>query len=243
MRLRNVVALSLVLPVAAGALLFTAAPLAARGHARPSPTTRLSTALTGKVRQVVLLRRAFHQDGFETCSILLGGRWRASRTRAVVGLGLDCALVDLDFDRSADLWVTGCDDGQQRVRRSDVWRFDARRRTYVFDSTLSSLDNLEVDPGARQLESGIDNCGCAGECFFHDTYEWRGGRLVRVARREQDCAGNESSVHVYREFARCGDSLCVVREVRGGEPDKAEYIRRQTGGHQFLDLAASSGGR
>jgi hypothetical protein len=226
---RSTVPLSFARILAAGTLLLFLAgsPLAAPAVAEPSATTRLTAALTGKVRQVVLVRRAGHPGGFETYSIRIGGRWRAGVIKATVGPGLDCALVDLDFDGSADVWVTGYDDGQARIRRSDVWRFDPRRGSYVFDRALSSLENLEVDPGARLLEAGIDNCGCAGDCFYRDTYEWQGGKLRRVARREQDC-------DTYLEFAACGDSLCLVRQVPAGEPDHAEAVRRRTGGHRFL---------
>jgi hypothetical protein len=80
-----------------------------------------------KVRRAVTVRTGQDAEGLEVYSFDDGrGKWRPGRIRATP-YGMEYVLADLDFDGTADLWVTGCDEGQQRLRRSDVWRFDRRR--------------------------------------------------------------------------------------------------------------------
>jgi hypothetical protein len=218
----------------AAAVAPAAAPdsLVLRPRAAVEGEVRLSKAVTGKVGRPVAVRLRRAPEGLESYTFQSEGRWLQGSFATHDPDGLRVALVDLDFDGLADLWVSGVEDLGMRSRRSDVWRFDPRTRTYVFDLALSSLENLEVDPVARQIESGVRDCGCGGRCFYHDTFVWSAGALRRVARREQNClpAGT-----VYREFAQQGDTLRLVREVPG-EPDSAESRRRQEGSLRFLEV-------
>ncbi|MFY0576486.1 XAC2610-related protein [Cystobacter fuscus] len=192
---------------------------------------RLDEATTGRVERAVELRIQRSADGEQGYSVKLSGKWRDGACRSADSSGLSALLVDFDFDGHADLWVTGFTDGQGRVRCSDVWLYKPPLKRYERHSELSSLQNLEIDPGARQLEGGMWNCGCAGMCFFHETYGWSAGALSKLSRRGQDC---ESEGIVYRESSVDSGAMKLTREVKG-EPSSEEYDRRQKGSLKFLD--------
>jgi hypothetical protein len=125
-------------------------------------------------------------------------------------------LADVNFDGYADLWLTGWTEGQGRVRKSAVWLFSPATKQYELHQSLSQIGNLEVDPQGKTLQGGIANCGCAGSCFFYDTYLWQDTSLLPVARREQQCVENDLR---YREWALMDGALKIVHEEHRSTDD------------------------
>ncbi|ATB39164.1 hypothetical protein CYFUS_004605 [Cystobacter fuscus] len=213
----------------AGFLLCTSSAANAESPARAF--VRLDEATTGRVERAVELRIQRSADGEQGYAVKNSGKWRDGPCRSGGPSGLSVLLVDFDFDGHADLWVTGVTDGQGRVRCSDVWLYKPQLKHYERHSELSSIQNLEIDPDAKQLEGGMWNCGCAGMCFFHETHGWSSGSLSKLSRREQDCGSEDI---VYREFSVDSGAMKLTREVKG-EPGFEEYDRRQKGILKFLD--------
>ncbi|MEQ6340167.1 MAG: hypothetical protein M3A44_00600 [Gammaproteobacteria bacterium] len=139
------------------------------------------------------LRVYYSSEGDKTHAIKLSGSWVKVECQFQGPSEPYALLADLNFDGNADIWITGFTNGQGRSRCSDVWLFNPKKKKYQYNVELSRIHNLEVAPQEKKLEGGIYNCGCAAQCFFHDTYIWQSGALLKIARREQDC-------EIYREF-------------------------------------------
>lgn len=169
--------------------------------------------------------------GNRTYSVQLQGKWIKGKCE-FQGIGEPYALfADLNFDNNLDVWVTGYSDSQGRSRCSDVWLFNPKTKQYEYNATLSKIHNLEVAPVEKKLEGGISNCGCAGQCFYHDTYLWQAGALIQIARREQDCG---TDTVVYQESTLIDGKLTITHQEKG-IPDEKEYAHRQNGELRFLN--------
>ena len=149
-------------------------------------TLHLEKAATGSVGQAADIRYANHDDR-QTYRLKIGNAWESGRCRSSGTGNLHALLLDMNFDGHADLWVTGYTDSQGRIRCSDVWLWDAPAKKYRFNKPLSAIPNLDVSVAQKTLEGGIANCGCAAQCFYADRYAWQAGKLLTIARREQDC--------------------------------------------------------
>ena len=149
-------------------------------------TLHLEKAATGSVRQAADIRYANHDDR-QTYRLKIGNAWESGRCRSSGTGNLHALLLDMNFDGHADLWVTGYTDSQGRIRCSDVWLWDAPAKKYRFNKPLSAIPNLDISVAQKTLEGGIANCGCAAQCFHADRYAWQAGKLLTIARREQDC--------------------------------------------------------
>lgn len=176
--------------------------------------------------------KIFHKpNGNKAYSIQILGKWAEGVCKFQGTIKPHAIFADLNFDQNMDVWVTGFSDSQGRSRCSDVWLFDPVTKQYKYNADLSKIPNLKVAPVERKLEGGIFNCGCAAQCFFHDTYIWQAESLLRIARREQDCGMDTVS---YREFTLMDGKLTITRQ-ENGIPDDKEYARRQHGELQFLN--------
>ena len=176
-------------------------------------TLHLEKAVTGKVRLAADIRYAYH-DEQQTYQLKIGKQWRNGRCSSSGTGNLHALLLDVNFDGHADLWVTGYTDSQGRIRCSDVWLWDAPAQKYAFDTTLSAIPNLNISMADKRIEGGIANCGCAAQCFYEDSYAWQAGKLIAIARREQDCER-------YREYRlNEKNDLIIVKDeiIDSGKP-------------------------
>ncbi|PHV15967.1 hypothetical protein CSQ90_15790 [Janthinobacterium sp. BJB303] len=149
-------------------------------------TLHLDKAATGTVRQAADIRYVNH-DEKQTYRLKTGKQW-LNGSCSSSGMGnLHALLLDMNFDGHADLWVTGYTDSQGRIRCSDVWLWDTQAKQYSFNKDLSAIPNLDISIAEQRIEGGIANCGCAAQCFYEDSYAWRAGGLITIARRAQDC--------------------------------------------------------
>ena len=176
------------------------------------------------------IKTFLNQKGNKSYSILLSGKWEKGICDFQGHRRLYALFADLNFDGNQDIWITGYSDSQGRGRCSDVWLFNPITNTYEYNKSISTINNLEVAPIEKRLEGGIFNCGCAGQCFFHDSYEWELGTLVKFARRQQDC--RDDSI-LYQESALINGTFQIIHQVKG-MPDKKEYIHRQNGELHYL---------
>ena len=193
--------------------------------------------LSGILAAPVSLRVITDADGGESYIIQTGGKWLKGKW---AGSGVDhlhAVLVDLDFDGNADIWITGYTDGQGRDHPSDVWRYQPLRAAYVLDPVLSALPNLEVDLAAKRLQSSIPNCGCAGQCFLYEEYDFAKGALRKISAREQTCQGKSV---VYRESRLSGGKMRVTSQVSGDPGDETSRQRRKSP-LNFVDWAKYDG--
>lgn len=184
-------------------------------------TITLSQAQSGRVVQVVsvLIRRTSEGDFSYTAQ----AKHTKFKSHIKFTQAPEIVLADLNFDGFADLWVIGCTSGQCRATQSEVWLYDRTKHTYLFNTVLSKLPNLEIDSATQIIKSGISNMGCAAQAFYHETYRWIGKELQLATRREQDCGPNEI---IYREYVVENGVRRMITEVEG-TPDEAEYKRRQ----------------
>lgn len=193
-------------------------------------TSSPSTLEAIKASKAINLRVFIPSKGNKRYSIKLAGH-RIKGICTFQGTGEPYALfADLNFDGHLDVWVTGFANSQGRSRCSDVWIFNPENKKYEYNSIISKINNLEVAPQEKKLEGGVPNCGCAGQCFFHDTYIWQSETLLKIARREQDC---DAETITYQESALLDGSLKIIRQEKG-VPDANEYARRQNGELRFL---------
>ena len=215
------------------ALLFSGIATIAHGQQNTEEIHQSILSTKGESKHINM--KIFHtSEGSRKYSIRLLGKWVKGKCE-LQGVGEFYALfADLNFDNHQDIWVTGYSDSQGRSRCSDVWLFDPKTNKYEYNADLSKIHNLEVAPLEKKLEGGISNCGCAGQCFFHDTYSWQAGSLIKIARREQDCG---TDTVVYQEYVLIDDKLTVVHHEEG-VPDDKEYSRRQNGELSFIDWSA-----
>lgn len=193
--------------------------------------------LSGILAAPVDLQITTDANGGERYSLLAGGKWLKGKW---AGSGVDrlhALLVDLDFDGNADVWITGYTDGQGRNHPSDVWRYQPRPGTYVYDPVLSALPNLEVDLAANLLQSSLPNCGCAGQCFVYEEYDFADGALRKMSRREQTCKGKSV---VYRESRYSQGKMRVTSQVAGDPGDEIARQRRKSP-LKFVDWAKYDG--
>ena len=178
-----------------------------------------------------MLKISKSPEGEKTYSTKISGKWVKGICK-FHGTGYPYRLsADINFDGNLDVWVTGYTNSQGRSRCSDVWLYNPKNKKYKYSATASKINNLEVASIEKKLEGGVSNCGCAGQCFFHDTYIWKSNVLLKVARREQDC--DSDTVH-YKEFVLTDGKLKLVRQVEGVADDK-EYALRQNGELHFLN--------
>ena len=212
------------------ALLFAGPGTSAYGQQNSDDTNQPVLPVKGELKPINI--KIFHTSkGNKTYSIQILGK-RVKGVCKFQGTGKPYAIfADLNFDHNLDIWVTGFSDSQGRSRCSDVWLLNPITKQYKYNAALSKIRNLSVAPVEMKLEGGITNCGCAAQCFFHDTYIWQAGSLLRIARREQDCGMNTV---VYREFNLIDGKLTITRQ-ENGIPDDKEYARRQNGELHFLN--------
>ncbi len=172
---------------------------------------KVDHALTGHIAQPISVRVPCWRQDEQTYSFKDARGWHEGRRRWESGYPLIPLAADLNFDGTADFWVTRISDGQARTRFSEVWLFDGARGGYVFNETLSRTDRLDVEPGRKLLRSGISNCGCAASCFRYDLLRWERGKLRTIARHEADCKN-------YREYVDRGAGL-----VPAGPPQPIRF--------------------
>ena len=211
------------------ALLFSGAATLAYGQQNSSDINQPILPVKGELKPNI---KIFHtSEGHKKYSIQILGKW-VKGVCEFQGTGKPYALfADLNFDHNLDVWVTGYSNSQGRSRCSDVWLFNPKTKQYKYNSTLSKIRNLEVAPVEMKLVGGMSNCGCAAQCFFHDTYIWQAESLLRIARREQDCGIDNV---IYKEFVLVDGKLTIMRQ-ENGIPDDKEYARRQNGDLHFLN--------
>lgn len=143
---------------------------------------------------------------------------------------LDIILFDLNFDGFADIWASGCWNGQCRIRASEVWLFNPKNQTYMYNMQLSELKNLQVDIEKKLLEDGVWNCGCSGNCFYHNVYSWDKNNLIKIMRREQNCYQDGI---LYNKYNVVNGKLIITETIKG-KPSPEEYLRRQRGDLVFF---------
>lgn len=191
---------------------------------------------TEKTTTPANIKVSLSAEGNKTYRIKLSGKW-VKGSCVFQGTGKPYAhFADLNFDGNLDAWVTGFTDSQGRSRCSDVWLFNPMKKKYEYDATLSKINNLELAPQEKKLEGGVSNCGCAGQCFYHDTYIWQSGSLLNISRRKQDC--DSSDTILYEELILKDGELKVIRQEIG-KPDDNEYLRRQKGVLNFFEWDAN----
>ena len=184
----------------------------------------LHDSVSGSVAKPIAMRINTSGDGAESYRIRLGGTWKKGVWK---GSGVDpmhVLLIDMNFDGHADVWVTGFVDGQARERPSDVWLYQPAIKSYRYDPALSALTDIEVDLGAKTIASGVSNCGCGGQCFFHEEYVWVKQALQKTLRNEQDCS--EETI-VYQEWRRSNDAFSMINRVVGPPSEDVESSRRK----------------
>jgi hypothetical protein len=91
-------------------------------------------------------------------------------------------LVDANFDGWPDLSVPGYAGGAGPNATRNLYLFDPVAQAFVFEPTLSSLPQLDIDPATRTLTSAS-----RGGCCSHatETYRYVDGQLQQVASWEE----------------------------------------------------------
>jgi len=91
-------------------------------------------------------------------------------------------LVDANFDGWPDLSVPGYSGGAGPNATRNLFLFDPAARAFVFEPTLSSLPQLDIDSATRTLTSAS-----RGGCCSHatETYRYVDGQLQQVASWEE----------------------------------------------------------
>lgn len=187
--------------------------------------TYLQKSLTGNVFKPVLVRSFISSENSQSYRIKTGRKWITGKCFTVGAGSLHALLIDIDFDGKSDIWLTGFTDSQGRARCSDVWLYDEHKKNYIYSQDLSAIKNLEISVEEKLIEGGISNCGCAAQCFFHDTYQWVSKKLIKISRREQNCEN-------YKEFSLANGALIQTKEE---SLDSEKYSNRQNGNSIFID--------
>lgn len=91
-------------------------------------------------------------------------------------------LLDANFDGWLDLSVPGYSGGAGPNATRNLYLFDPAAQAFVFDPTLSSLPQLDIDPATLTLTSAS-----RGGCCSHatETYRYVDGELQQVASWEE----------------------------------------------------------
>ncbi len=91
-------------------------------------------------------------------------------------------LVDANFDGWPDLSVPGYSGGAGPNATRNLFLFDPAAHAFVFEPTLSSLPQLDIDSATRTLTSAS-----RGGCCSHatETYRYVDGQLQQVASWEE----------------------------------------------------------
>lgn len=91
-------------------------------------------------------------------------------------------LLDANFDGWPDLSVPGYSGGAGPNATRNLFLFDPAAQAFMFEPTLSSLPQLDIDPATRTLTSAS-----RGGCCAHatETYRYVDGKLQQVTSWEE----------------------------------------------------------
>ncbi|MGN7838634.1 XAC2610-related protein [Stenotrophomonas sp. 22385] len=91
-------------------------------------------------------------------------------------------LLDANFDGWPDLSVPGYSGGAGPNATRNLFLFDPAAQAFMFEPTLSSLPQMDIDPATRTLTSAS-----RGGCCAHatETYRYVDGKLQQVASWEE----------------------------------------------------------
>ncbi|WP_416051090.1 XAC2610-related protein [Cupriavidus basilensis] len=87
-------------------------------------------------------------------------------------------VVDANFDGDPDISIFGMSGGAGPNSTENFFLFDAARRRFVFDETLSGLSQIAIDSRTRSISSAQRNSCCSHSA---QTYRYAGGTLTLVS--------------------------------------------------------------
>jgi hypothetical protein len=120
-------------------------------------------------------------------------------------------LVDANFDGWPDLSVPAYSGGAGPNATQNIFLFDPARQRFVFEPTLSSLPQLDIDPGSRTLTSAS-----RGGCCSHasSTYRYVQGQLQEVASWEESLSADGEHLQTTQGTLRNGSMHYRTRTRR-----------------------------